>query len=229
MKPLLCLTVVGTAAALISISGCEKQQQEPASIHDHQAQENWRVVDRDVVYLGEFRFPVLKGKPTLHALMSNATDFRLYWMLNIPCEGADVVIDGETHHWQPRVYLESMTYSCRNWRELVGQHYLSTARDNDPPAIYLNEHESLDKSDIHFVARQGVLYDIDWKFVWSDKKGRVRTNVTFTDVTVWLDEVKDEAMAMRRLEKDLDLSLFSKPEIVLHPSAGPRFKFKPIP
>jgi hypothetical protein len=188
------------------------------------------VVDRDVLYLGEFRFSVLTGKATLHALISNATDFRLFWMLNIPCEGADVVIDGVTHHfWQPKVYVESMTFSCRNWKELVGQHYLSTADDDDPPALYLYEHEDLDESDIHFVARQGILFDIDWKFVWSDKKGRVRTKVAFTDVTVWLDDVKDEAVAKRRLEKDLDLSLFNKPEIVEHPSAGPRFKFKPIP
>src|ERR1051325_3834435 len=41
-------------------------------------------MERDVLHLGEFRFPVLKDKSTLHALISNATDFRLYWMLNIP-------------------------------------------------------------------------------------------------------------------------------------------------
>lgn len=187
-------------------------------------------VERDVLHLGEFRFPVLKDKATLHALISNATDFRLYWMLNILCEGADVEIDGETHHyWQPKIYVESMTFSCRNWKELEGQHYLSTAEDDDPPALYLYEHDDLEESDIHFAARQGVVFDVDWKFVWSEKKGRVRTNVTFTEVTVWLDEVKDEAMARRRLEKDLDLSIFSKPETVLHPSAGPRFKYKPIP
>ena len=71
-------------------------------------------MDRDVLYLDEFRFPVLKDKATLHALISNATDFRRYWMINIPCEGADVVIDGETHHcWQPKVCHKSMTFSCR--------------------------------------------------------------------------------------------------------------------
>lgn len=187
-------------------------------------------MEREVLHLGDFRFSVLKDKATLHALISNATDFRLYWMLNIPCEGADVEIDGETHHyWQPKVYIESMTFSCRNWKELEGQHYLSTAEDDDPPALYLYEHDDLVESDIHFAARRGVVFDVDWKFVWSEKKGRVRTNVTFTEVTVWLDDVKDEAIARRRLEKDLDLSLFSKPETVLHPSAGPRFKFKPIP
>ena len=48
-------------------------------------------------------------------------------------------------------------------------------------------------------------------------------------VTVWLDEVKDEVMAKRRLGQDLDLSFFSKPEVLSHPLAGPRFKFKPTP
>lgn len=187
-------------------------------------------MDRDLLHLGEFHFAVMKKKATLHALISNATDFRLYWMINIPCEAADVEIDGEMHHfWQPKVYLESMTFLCRNWHELVGQQYLSTAEDDDPAALYLFEHHNLEESDIQFVGRQGVLFDIDWRFVWSHKKGRVRTNVTFTEVTVWLAEVKDETMAKRRLENDLDLSLFSEPEVVLHPSAGPRFKFKPIP
>jgi hypothetical protein len=187
-------------------------------------------VDRDVICLGEYRWLVLKNKATLHALISNATDYRLYWMINIPCEGTDVEINGETHHyWQPRLYLESMTFPCRNWQELVGQHYLSRVGDDDLPALYLYEHEDVDESDIHFIARQGLLFDVDWKFVWADKEGWVRTTVNFTDVTVWLNEVKNEAMAIRRLEKDLDLSLFSEPEVVLHPSAGPRFKFKPIP
>jgi hypothetical protein len=187
-------------------------------------------MDRDALYLDEFRFSVLKDKATLHGFISNATDFRLYWMINIPCEGADVLIDGETHHyWQPKVYLESMTFDCHNWKELVGRHFISTADDDDLPALYLYEHDDLDESDIHFIGRQGLLFDVDWKFGWSGKKGRVRTNVKFTEVTVWLDEVKDEAMAQRRLEKDLDLSLFSEPEVLLHPSAGPRFKFKPIP
>lgn len=92
-----------------------------------------------------------------------------------------------------------------------------------PPLVFLAAEAGI------FVARQGVQFDVDWKFVWSDKKGSVRAKAAFTEVTVWLDEVKDEAMAKRRLEKDLDLSLFSEPEVVLHPSAGPRFKFKPIP
>ena len=75
-------------------------------------------MDHDILYVGEFRFPVLKDKATLHALVSNATDFRLYWMINVPCEGADVELDGETHHvWQPKVYHESMTFSCRNWTD----------------------------------------------------------------------------------------------------------------
>ena len=186
-------------------------------------------MDHDILHLGEFRFPVLIDKATLHALISNATNFQLYWMINIQCEGADVVIDGETYFWRPRVYLESMRFRCRNWKQLEGQHYLSTAEDHDPPAIYLYEHDDLEKSDIHFVSRQGVQFDVDWKFVWSGQNGRVRTKVTFTEVTVWLDEVKDEAMAKRRLEQDLDLSLFSEPELIPDSFAGPRFKFKPIP
>jgi hypothetical protein len=191
--------------------------------------EGW-IVDRDVLYLAEFRFPVLKSKATLHALISNATEFRLYWMINIPCEKTDVVIDGETHHfWQPKLYLESMTFSCRDWKELEGQHYQSTADDDDLPALYLYQHDDVEESDIHFVARHGLEFDVDWKFVWSGKEASVRTNVTFTDVTVWLDGVKDAAMAKRRLEQDLDLSLFKEPEVVRHPSAGPRFKFTPIP
>ena len=108
------------------------------------------VMDRDVLYLGEYRFPVLKDKATLHALISNATDFRLYWMINVACEGADVELDSETHHfWQPKVYLASMTFSCRNWKELMGKHYLSTADDHDPPGLYLYEHDDVAESDIH--------------------------------------------------------------------------------
>ncbi len=187
-------------------------------------------MDHDILHLGEFRFPVLVDRATLHALISNATDFKLYWMINIPCEGADVAIDGETYFWRPRVYLESMRFLQRNWKQLAGQHYLSTADDDDPPAICgLYEHDDLEKSDIHFVSRGGVQFDVDWKFVWSGKNGRVRTKVTFTEVTVWLDEVKDEVMASRRLEQDLDLSLFGEPEVVPDSFAGPRFKFKPIP
>jgi hypothetical protein len=87
----------------------------------------------------------------------------------------------------------------------------------------------VEESDIHFVGRRGLEFDVDWKLAWSGKEGRVRTNVTFTDVTVWLDDVKVAAMAKRRLEQDLDLSLFNEPEVVPHPSAGPRFKFTPIP
>jgi hypothetical protein len=171
---------------------------------------------------------VLIGAPTLHALISNATDFELYWMINIPCQGTDVVIDGETHHyWQLKVYLESMRFSYRSWKQLEGQHYLSKAYDL--PAIYLHEHDDLEKSDIHFVSRHGVQFDVDWNFVLSRQNGRVRTKVTFTEVTVWLDEVKDEVMARRRLEQDLDLSLFDEPEVVPHPVVGPRFKFRPIP
>lgn len=127
------------------------------------------------------------------------------------------------------MYLESLKFSCRNWKQLEGQHDLTSAEDDDPPAIYLYEHHDLEKSDIHFVSRQGVLFDVDWKFVWSGQNGRVLTKVTFTEVTVWLDEVKNEVMARRRLEQDLDLSLFSEPEVVPHPHAGPRFKFTPIP
>jgi hypothetical protein len=187
-------------------------------------------VDHDILHVGEFRFPVLKDKATLHAPVSNATDFRLYWMINVPCEGADVELDGETHHfWQPKVYHESMTFSCRNWKELPGQHYHSSADDGDPPAIYLYQHLDLDQSDLHFISRHGVLFDIGWKFDWSGRKGRVRTTVTFTEVTIWLDEVKEEAAGRRRLEQDLDLSNLSGPEVVLHPSAGPRFKFRPVP
>lgn len=187
-------------------------------------------MDQDVLHLGEFRFPVSIHKATLHALISNATDFKLYWMINIPCEGADVAIDGETYFWRPRMYLESMTFPYRNWKQLAGQHYLSTADDDDPPAICgLYEHDDLEKSYIHFVSRGGVQFDVDWKFVWSGKNGRVRTKVTFTEVTVWLHEVKDEIMARQRLEQDLDLSLFSEPEVVPDSFAGPRFKFKPIP
>jgi hypothetical protein len=151
-------------------------------------------------------------------------------MLNIPCRRAKVVSEGETpDYWQPRVYVESMTFSCRDWRELVGKHYRSTAAADDPPGLYLYDHEDLDRSDIHFVGRQGTRFDVDWKFVWSAKKGRVRTDVRFTDVTVWLADVKDEAAARGRLEKDLDLSRFRKPVVVPHPSAGPRFRFRPIP
>ena len=47
--------------------------------------------------------------------------------------------------------------------------------------------------------------ELGWKFVWSGKQGRVRTRVNFTEVTVWLDEVKDEAVARRRLEKRVDV------------------------
>src|SRR5580765_138414 len=101
--------------------------------------------------------------------------------------------------------MESMTFSCRKWKELEGQHFLSKAEDDNPPALYLYTHEDLDESDIHFVARRGTHFDVDWNFVWSNRKCKVRTNVTFTDVTVWLHDVMDEAMAIRRLEKDLDL------------------------
>lgn len=161
---------------------------------------------------------------------SNATEFQLYWMINVTCEGSDVAIDGETYFWRPSMYLESMRFPHRSWKQLEGQHYLSKADDDDPPAICgLNEHDDLEKSDIHFVSRHGVQFDVDWKFVWSSKNGRLRTMVTFTEVTVWLDEVKDEVIARRRLEQDLDLSSFSEPEVVPHPLTGPRFKFRPIP
>jgi hypothetical protein len=187
-------------------------------------------VDHDILHVGEFRFSVLRDKASLHALISNATDFKLYWMVNVPCEGADVELGGETYYfWQPKVHHESMTFSCRNWKELQGQHYHSTADDDDPAAIYLYQHLKLDRSDLHFVSRHGILFDIDWKFAWSGRMGMVRTTVTFTEVTVWLDEVTDEAAAKRRLQQDLDLSDLAGPEVVLHPSAGPRFKFRPTP
>lgn len=57
------------------------------------------MMEHDILHLGEFLFPVLIEKATLHALISNATDFQLFWMINIPCEGSDVVIGGETHHF----------------------------------------------------------------------------------------------------------------------------------
>ncbi len=84
-------------------------------------------MDHDILHLGEFQFRVLIDKATLHALISNATDFQLYWMINIPCDAADVAIDGETHFWRPRVYFESMTFPYHNWKQLEGQHYLSPA------------------------------------------------------------------------------------------------------
>lgn len=187
-------------------------------------------MDHDILHVGEVRFPVLKDKATLHALVSNATDFKLYWMVNVPCEGTDVKLDGlRCHLWQPKVYHESMTFSCRSWRDLVGQHYYSAAGDNNPPAIYLDQHLDLGSSDLHFVSRQGALFDIDWKFDWAGRKGRVRTTVTLTEVTIWLDAVRDTAAAKRRLEQDLDLSDLAGPDVVLHPSAGPRFKFRPVP
>lgn len=188
------------------------------------------VLGHDFLYVGEYRFPVLKDKATLHALISNATDFQLFWMINVPCEGSDVELNGEIFHFpKPKVYHESMTFSCRAWTHLTGKHFASTIHDDDPPALYLYEHLDLDQSDLHFVARDGLAFDTDWSFDWAGREGRVRTKVRFTDVTVWLNDVRDEAAAKRRLEQDLDLAHFDAPEVVSHPSAGPRFVFKPLP
>lgn len=182
-----------------------------------------------ILQLGEARFDVRKDEATLHALISNGTDFRLFWMISIPCEQAERVMEGgEVDLCQPRVYHESMVLPCRDWRDLSGVHSVLEADSNDPPGLYLGRHVDLDRSDIHFVARRGAQFDIDWQFAWSGLSGRVRTTVTLTHITVWLDEVKNEAAATKRLSRDLDLSSLERPEVVRHPSAGPRFQFRPI-
>ena len=187
-------------------------------------------MEQDTLELGEFRFKVLKDKCTLHALISNATDYKLFWMINVPCVGSDVKFEDESVYcWQPKVYHESMMFSCRSWKQLEGKHCVASADDDDPPAIYLYQHLDLEKSDLFFESRLGAIFNIDWHFSWSGRDGRVRTSVSFAEVTIWLDEVRDEQSAKHRLQEDLDLSEFSSPEIALHPSAGPRFKFKPLP
>jgi hypothetical protein len=185
-------------------------------------------MDDNILYLGDWQFAVLREKATLHGLISNATDFALCWMINIPCEAADVLIGGKTYHlWQPKVYWESMRFPCRSWKQLEGLHCHLSDEDADLPGIYLIDHDDLVESDVHFVSRHGTVFEVDWKFACSDGSGRVATRVTFTEVSVWLDSVRDEQAARRRLQQDLDLSLFGEPEAVSHPNTGPRFSFKP--
>src|SRR5262245_54796109 len=194
---------------------------------------------KDVLQIGEFKFDIEKEKSTLNALISNATRFRLYWMINIYCKQAEIPLADPAYHWAPRVYWESMTRAPRDWRQLQGKIFRSTVDNpDDPPAIYLESHEDLDDSEIHFTSRQGTRFDVDWRFVWVDRAGysgpgepkyvaRLLTSVQFTEVSVWLGDVDTESHAKKRLGRDLDLSLFSEPEVAFHPSAPPCFTFRP--
>ena len=84
----------------------------------------------------------MRDKATLHALISNATDFKLFWMINIPCDMTQVEVDGESHYWRPKIYLESMTFSIRDWRKLKGQKYYTNSDGDDPAAIYIQDRQT---------------------------------------------------------------------------------------
>lgn len=182
----------------------------------------------DRLYLGDWQFPVLKGKTKLHGLISNATDFKLFWMINIYCDDTEVTIDGDKFYLRPRLYFESMRLAVRDWKQIEGMHCYSNAADDNPPAVCLFEHEDIDASDIHFVARNGTTFDVDWTFSSSTYTGRVRTSVPLTNVSVWLEDVDDVLKAQNRLSQDLDLSCLSEPETVAYPNAGLLFRFNPV-
>jgi hypothetical protein len=186
-------------------------------------------MEEHMLHLGDWRFSVATDRATLHALISNATDFKLFWMINVPCEEAEVEAEGETHYWRPKLYLESMTFPIRDWRNLEGQTYCTTADDDDPAAIYIQDaHQDMEESEICFTSRRGALFGIDWNFSWSAYTGMVQTEVRLTEITVWLEGVTDQSKAKRRLGQDLDLSLLSEPEIVSYPDCYPQFKFRPL-
>jgi hypothetical protein len=122
-----------------------------------------------------------------------------------------------------------MTFAIRDWRKLQGQKYRTTADDDDPAAIYIQDaHQDMEESKICFTSRHGALFGIDWKFSWSIYTGRVHTEVRLTEFTVWLDGVTSETKAKTRLGQDLELSLLSEPEIVPYPDCYAQFKFKPL-
>ncbi len=186
-----------------------------------------------VLHLGEFMFPVKQQEARLFGFISNATDYKLLWMIEVPCDECEVVIDGETEYWRPKIYMQSMRFTIRDWRQLAGQEFRSRPDDDDQPAIYIYTHEDLNTSNIRFLSRSSATFDVDWTFSLSSGftslrcGGNVQTPVNFTDVTVWLDKVDTVSKAKERLERDLDLCFFHEPEMLLHPNAGPRFKFRP--
>jgi hypothetical protein len=197
-------------------------------------------VHNNTLHLGKFKFEVEPDKSTLSALISNATNFQLFWMINTYCQEAEIPLADPAYYWAPRVYWESMRCALRDWRKLEGKTFLSSVDNpDDPPAIYLESHEDLDDSEIHFTKRHGTRFDIDWRFVWVDRAGysgadepryagRLLTSVELTHVSVWLADVDTENKAKERLGYDLDLSLFSEPQVDLHPSADPCFTFRPV-
>jgi len=188
-------------------------------------------MSRDILHLGKFRFPVKKDEATIHGYISNATDYELVWNIRIECEGDDVVVDGETSHWEPTVYLQGMQFPFRDWRKLVGQKVRRTSKGKvEPATLYIYEHDDMETSEIHFVSRKGIWFGVDWKFVWEEYAGRVQTTVKFTEITIWLADVDTKAKARERLERDLDLDFFNEAKRRRpYPHHGPQFKFVPIP
>jgi hypothetical protein len=192
-------------------------------------------MQRDILYLGTFRFPVKRAAATIRGYLSNATDYELIFNLKIQCKSADVVIGRRRDRWQPMIYQQRIKFPFRDWRKIVGQKVCRTSNDTvEPGTMYVFEHDDMETSEIRFTSRKGTWFGVDWKFVWVDftrrLKGRVRTKVKFTDVTIWLEEIDTRAKAKRRLRQELDLSLFSEPaRRKPYSDHGPQFKFRPRP
>jgi hypothetical protein len=186
----------------------------------------------DSLHLGDERIRVLANHVTMKAFVTKATDFTLSWEITVPCNE------------NVMVHLKCMPFPHRDWKQFVGQRFVSTpsvgylVKLDRPEPIHLEQSEPLDRhktldleqSDIRFVARRGLQFDIDWRFLCSGRAGRVATTVTFTEIFIWLDEVRNKDAAKRRLAEDLDLSLFGEPEEIQNPwfDDMPQFIFKPI-
>jgi hypothetical protein len=196
-------------------------------------------MEKNTLCIGDLSFEVDDSRSSFHALISNATDFKLFWMVSIGTRLRPVQIADDTSIWQPTVYWESIENSVRDWKELEGEVFHAENLRGDGPAIYISSHEDLDRCELRFLSRRGTRFEIAVAFSWIDYfgyfgpdertiLGSAHTIVNLKHVTVWLENIRTEEEARVRLQQDLDLSTLKGPTAEVVPNCGPKFRFEPI-
>ena len=103
----------------------ENMSDDEMIAEDEAARRRERMIAKNTLCLGDLRFQVDPERVAFHALISNATNFRLFWMISIPCKRREVVVNGETDYWRPSVYWESIENKVKDWKRLEGQEFVA--------------------------------------------------------------------------------------------------------
>ena len=175
-----------------------------------------------MLWIGHREFQVDQDRSELHAFLTEPEE--LLWAVSIACLPAEY--DGLEGSWKPRLYLDTMQLPVRDWRQLQGQAFDFSDRDEDDSfqaGIFEAVHSQVFRNSIRLDTRTADRFRVEWTClsevgcfdVGTASPIRAEAEVRFVGVEVHRRDASAETVpaVMETLARYLDLSSLGEPEV----------------